>query len=135
MLAPAIDADGPWIDLQKISEDVANRAPTAIDWDHDYGPLDWPRDGRELLRDQGADVRPTGRPRCSTTSTAASGGEHAAAAAVRARRRDRRAHPDWFQKIRVAVSGLRSEQFVLAGQMLDIDSPRAARAVGRRDAT
>ena len=30
-------------------------------WDHDYGPLDWPRDGRELLRVQRQARPPTGR--------------------------------------------------------------------------
>ena len=42
-------------------------------WDHDYGPLDWPRDGRELLRVK-AERRPrTGRRRTSTASTACAG--------------------------------------------------------------
>ena len=49
-LVPAIDAERPWIDLQSISEDVANVGTTNYKWDHNYGPLDWPRDGRELLR-------------------------------------------------------------------------------------
>ena len=47
---PAIDAERPWIDLQSISEDVANVGTTNYKWDHNYGPLEWPRDGRELLR-------------------------------------------------------------------------------------
>ena len=38
------------------------RAAEHFDWDHRYAPLDWPRDGREVLRDQGPRLAPTGRP-------------------------------------------------------------------------
>ena len=42
------------------------RKSTSFSWDHDYGPLNWPRDGRELLRVRAESARRTGRPRTST---------------------------------------------------------------------
>ena len=40
----------PWVNYEKIAEDVASRGTVGYSWDHSYAPLDWPRDGRELLR-------------------------------------------------------------------------------------
>jgi transglutaminase-like putative cysteine protease len=50
MLAPALDGDEPWWDYESWALGAASARSTAFSWDHDYGPLDWPRDGRELLR-------------------------------------------------------------------------------------
>jgi transglutaminase-like putative cysteine protease len=50
MLAPALDRDTPWWDYETWALGAASARSTAFSWDHDYGPLDWPRDGRELLR-------------------------------------------------------------------------------------
>ena len=50
MLAPALDRDTPWWDYERWALGAASARSTAFSWDHDYGPLDWPRDGRELLR-------------------------------------------------------------------------------------
>ncbi len=57
MLAPALDRDAPWWDYESWALGAASARTTAFSWDHDYGPLDWPRDGRELLR-----VRASKRP-------------------------------------------------------------------------
>jgi transglutaminase-like putative cysteine protease len=50
MLAPALDRDAPWWDYESWALGAASARTTSFSWDHDYGPLDWPRDGRELLR-------------------------------------------------------------------------------------
>jgi protein-glutamine gamma-glutamyltransferase len=50
MLAPALDRDTPWWDYERWALGAASARSTSFSWDHDYGPLDWPRDGRELLR-------------------------------------------------------------------------------------
>ena len=50
MLAPALDRDTPWWDYESWALGAASARSTAFSWDHTYGPLDWPRDGRELLR-------------------------------------------------------------------------------------
>ena len=50
MLAPVLDRDTPWWDYESWALGAASARTTAFAWDHTYGPLDWPRDGRELLR-------------------------------------------------------------------------------------
>ena len=63
----ALDGRRPWFDYEHLAEDARSpRRPTAFAWNHSYGPLDWPRDGRELLRIK-ARRRPTGRRRTSTS--------------------------------------------------------------------
>ena len=48
--APALDTDRPWFDYETWALSNASSKSTSFVWDHSYGPLDWPRDGRELLR-------------------------------------------------------------------------------------
>jgi protein-glutamine gamma-glutamyltransferase len=48
--APALDGDSPWWDYETWALSTASSKSTTFSWDHDYGPLDWPRDGREMLR-------------------------------------------------------------------------------------
>jgi transglutaminase-like putative cysteine protease len=130
-LAPAFDRERPWLDLEQISEDVANTGTVAYSWDHDYRPLDWPREGRELLRikAQSAAYWKTqaldefdgrGWRNSGTLPSFENDGEADLG------------HPEWFQVIRVSVKGLRSEQFVTAGQALDISGAtrRAVRVAG-----
>jgi transglutaminase-like putative cysteine protease len=48
--APVIDGPRAWVDYEKIAESFAPAASVSFDFSHTYGPLDWPRDGREVLR-------------------------------------------------------------------------------------
>ena len=48
--APALDTDEPWFDYETWALSNASSKSTASRWEHSYGPLDWPRDGREMLR-------------------------------------------------------------------------------------
>ncbi len=50
LAAPALDGADPWFDYESWAVEAAGTKAVAFNWDHDYGPLDWPRDGRELLR-------------------------------------------------------------------------------------
>lgn len=49
---PYLDRDEPWVDAQALVEGLDTPAPARFDWSQSYGPLDWPRDGREVLRIQ-----------------------------------------------------------------------------------
>ena len=46
--AARLDATEPWLDYKKWDW-AASEAGATFDWDHDYGPLDWPRDGETLF--------------------------------------------------------------------------------------
>ena len=71
-LAAAADGDSPWFDYRAWAEEFGPGTPVSFNWGHSYGPLDWPREGSEVLRVD-ARRRPTGRSRTSTNSTAPSG--------------------------------------------------------------
>ena len=55
-------------------------------WDHDYSPLDWPRDGREMLRVKARQARVLEGAATSTSSTATSGARTRGRAARRSPR-------------------------------------------------
>ena len=115
--APLLDGREPWWDYESWALQTAGTRSVTFSWDHDYSPLDWPRDGRELLRVQARfpsywkasdlDVF-DGRtwrhdPRRSGERV---GSQLPDDAASRQR---------WTQQIRVTLRNLRSDSFVTAG--------------------
>jgi transglutaminase-like putative cysteine protease len=125
MLAPALDRDTPWWDYETWALSTASSKSTAFAWDHDYGPLDWPRDGRELLRVKARigtywkadslDLFDGHRWRHQPFDTGQAGPQL----------------PDdienvvqWTQEIQVTVRNLRSRTFVTAGVAESVDFPR-----------
>ena len=46
--AAALDGDGPWWDYRAWNW-FGGGTPITFSWNHEYGPLDWPRDGTTLL--------------------------------------------------------------------------------------
>lgn len=123
--APALDRPGPWIDYERIADDVAARGMVGYRWDHSYSPIDWPRDGRELLRVRaqsqaywkagvldGFDGRAWRRSGTINPFVEVDGDVDST-------------QPQWFQTISVRVRGLRTGQFVTAGSAERVfDAPR-----------
>ncbi len=122
--APALDRERALLDYEEIAQSLSPSATTQYRWNHSYGPLDWPRDGREVLR-----VRSRQRSYWKAVNLVAFDG-------LRWVQDDGRAHdglatkvydPSWIQTIRVTLRALRTSQFVAAGSTLNIlDSPRIA---------
>jgi transglutaminase-like putative cysteine protease len=50
LAAPLLDGREPWWDYESWALETAGTRSVVFSWNHDYSPLDWPRDGRELLR-------------------------------------------------------------------------------------
>jgi len=48
--APRVDADDPLVDYEAIAQSLSGGPTSTFSWSHEYGLLDWPRDGREVLR-------------------------------------------------------------------------------------
>ena len=48
--APILDGERPLLDYEELAQSLSASATAQYRWNHDYGPLDWPRDGREVLR-------------------------------------------------------------------------------------
>jgi transglutaminase-like putative cysteine protease len=123
MLAPALDADQPWWDYESWALGAASAKTTSFSWDHDYGPLDWPRDGRELLR-----VRAEKRPAYwKAENLDGFDGIHWREVTADlddpgVPENEERLVAD-TQNIRVTIRNLSSQQFVAAGYANEVDSP------------
>ena len=50
LAAPLLDRQTPILDVNDLADSIAPARGTTFDWNHRYGPLNWPRDGREVLR-------------------------------------------------------------------------------------
>ena len=122
MLAPALDGIKPWWDYETWAMSAAGSRSTTFQWEHDYGPLDWPRDGRELLRvkskartywkaDQ-LDVFDGDRWQQNDASSTSHETLAFLTDGVRPRNYRR-----WLTDIKVTVRNLRSETFVTAGTL------------------
>ena len=117
LAAPLLDGREPWWDYESWAVETAGTRAVSFSWDHDYSPLDWPRDGRELLRVEARmpsywkamdldvfdgitwrhDPRNSGaRPSAQLPDSVAS--------------RER-----WTQEIRVTLRNLQTDSFVTAG--------------------
>ncbi len=120
--APALDTDEPWFDYETWALSNASSKSTAFSWEHSYGPLDWPRDGRELLR-----VKARRPAYWKAMNLEYFDGQRW----LRDRGGDNLAGCDpvgvrdrWLQRIEVSVRNLRSQTFVTAGIACAIEGPR-----------
>ena len=94
------------------------RRRSRFSWDHDYSPLDWPRDGRELLRVKArspaywkaSDLDAVRRPHAGARTRAS-----AASAPAPAARSTPSSLARWSQRIEVTLRNLRTDTFVTAG--------------------
>jgi transglutaminase-like putative cysteine protease len=123
MLAPALDSDQPWWDYESWAEDAASARSTSFSWNHNYGPLDWPRDGRELLR-----VRAEKRPAYwKAENLDGFDGQHWVEIDANVddpgRPEDEEALIQGTQQIRVTIRNLSSTDFITAGYADEVDSP------------
>jgi transglutaminase-like putative cysteine protease len=126
VLAPRIDGGRALLDYESLAQDLSDGPSTTYDWNHGYGPLNWPRDGSEVLRVQARD-----RSYWKAAELAEFDGTHWVQAPPRSQGVNNAAfdpaHRDWTQVIRVTVRALRSSTFIGAGTTFEIrDSPRAS---------
>ena len=49
-LASAADGEDPWFDYKSFAEGFGPDDPLVFNWGHSYGPMNWPREGAEVLR-------------------------------------------------------------------------------------
>jgi transglutaminase-like putative cysteine protease/phosphatidylserine synthase len=117
LVAPALDRDTPWWDYETWALSTAASRSTTFSWEHSYGPLDWPRDGREMLRvkarqpaywkAQNLDRFDGQRWRQEKFGSREAPGNELPGVESNLRR--------WTQRIEVNVRNLRSRTFVTAG--------------------
>jgi transglutaminase-like putative cysteine protease len=118
LVAPRLDAHAPWLDYESLAEKLEPTKAATFSWDHAYGPLHWPRDGREILRIKArtpAYWKADDLDDFDGTRWLDSGSGDPA-------RADQVPRPQaWTQTITVMDRGLRSQSFVGAGITLSID--------------
>jgi transglutaminase-like putative cysteine protease len=131
VLAPRVDADRPIIDYEAIARSVSQTEGASFNWSHGYGPLDWPRTGRELLRvktDRAAYWKATNLVEFDGIRWTTGGDRFLLRSgdAEIPNEIDR-----WRQRILVTIRGLRTTQVIGAGSTLSIaNSPRPVRETG-----
>jgi transglutaminase-like putative cysteine protease len=119
--APALDRREPWVDYERFAQSFAGRGAVSYRWDHRYGPLDWPRRGRELLRVSAE--RPAYWKAGVLDTFDGRGWRQAGTAPPFEPAGDQdRSQPRWFQTISVSVANLRSTRFVTAGEANEVTS-------------
>jgi hypothetical protein len=130
LLAPRLDANAPLLDYEQIALSLSDAPSTRYDWNHGYGPLNWPRNASVVLR-----VKARDRAYWKAANLPFFDGTRW----VQAREPQPGglngwfdpSHRDWMQTLRVTVRGLRSSLFISAGTTFEIrDSPRTPVASG-----
>jgi transglutaminase-like putative cysteine protease len=115
--APRLDGNA-LLDYEQLAQSLSQAQTTQYSWNHSYGPLDWPRDGREVLR-----VSSPRRAYWKAVNLTAFDGLHWVQDADQpGTSADITGVPDrdWIQTIRVTIRALRSTDFITAGTVLGI---------------
>ncbi len=129
--APVLNRDTPIFDYETWALETSSSKSTSFSWDHSYAGLNWPRDGRELLRVTARqpaywkaenldefDGRVWRRGRISY--------------GVNELPDNRRTVSNWTQRIKVSIRNLRTDQFITAGYASELEIPRL-RIIQTRD--
>jgi transglutaminase-like putative cysteine protease len=124
LVAPALDRDEPLIDYEAIAQSLAPADGTRFSWNHEYGPMDWSRDGSEVLR-----VRATRGTYWKTVALSEFNGKRwvrdSFVESTGVQTEIDRSRPEWIQRVRMSIRGMTTEEFVGAGTTLSISkSPR-----------
>jgi protein-glutamine gamma-glutamyltransferase len=121
--APLLNKDAPWWDYETWALQTSSSKSTTFTWDHSYDGLNWPRDGRELLR-----VRARQPAYWKAENLDTFDGEKWLRSTVDYAVPETPLDPDridrWTQTIRVSIRNLRTDQFITAGYTSDVDIPR-----------
>lgn len=125
-LSAAADRDGPWFDYRAWTEGLGTPAPVRFDWEPTYGPITWPRDGRELLR-----IKSDKPHYWKLENLDSFDGERWTARVVPDAFAPTpeadldpgwQSHPEWNGRARITVRGLRSTDLAGAGTTLAVDA-------------
>ena len=121
--APVLNRDTPWFDYETWALETSASKSTSFTWDHSYGALNWPRDGRELLR-----VRAR-QPAYWKAENLDDFDGHVwrrsrIGFAVNELPDNPRILSNGTQNIKVSIRNLRSDQFITAGYASELQIPR-----------
>jgi protein-glutamine gamma-glutamyltransferase len=131
VVGPRLDGTRPWFNYENFAEKLEPTKAEAFSWTHSYGPLNWSRDGREMLR-----IKATTPTYWKATNLDEFDGVRwrqgpPSRDAIVEPRQNRR----WLQTIKVVDRGLRSTNFVGAGNIEDILPGASRLALPQSDGT
>jgi transglutaminase-like putative cysteine protease len=131
-LAAVADRGEPWFDYKAFAEGLGPDDPVRFSWNQDYGPIDWPREGTEVMRISSDEPRYwkaanlglfDGRGWQDAGVPAAGGGG--------AESELWRNKPSWQDRIEVSVRRMRSRAVIAPGTVMGIeDATRSVRPSG-----
>ncbi|MEJ7783628.1 MAG: transglutaminase domain-containing protein [Solirubrobacteraceae bacterium] len=123
LASPRLDAAEPWVDYESIVASLSTPPAIGFNWDHGYGPLDWPRENRVMARFaserphywKAVDLETFDGTRWTTDGQLPQGVSTEQAPN----------HADWRVELRVSIRDLRSPQYLTAGTGFVVErSPR-----------
>jgi protein-glutamine gamma-glutamyltransferase len=134
-VAARLDASEPWLDYRNWEFGGASQSAVAFDWNHNYGPLDWARDGRTLLTVHSPSPhywRTEVLDHFDGTAWVSSDSPGAVDLPLTRNGRQAPLDPEWVVPARFDVSELSSQLLVGAGRVLSVSGvePGAAGAKG-----
>jgi transglutaminase-like putative cysteine protease len=122
-LGPGLDVSRPWVDWDKVVNDLSRSDTEQFAWDQTYGPMDWPRDGRVVLRvkaKQSAYWKAANLDGFDGTRWVRAGLRPDQGSSLSSAGADVALNPKWEENIRISLAGIRTDQVVGAGSTLSL---------------
>jgi MYXO-CTERM domain-containing protein len=124
--APVLNRDTPWFDYETWAQETSSSKSTSFTWNHTYGALNWPRDGRELLRVKAKQPAYWKAENLDEFDGRAWRRSEAPAAVDEFTTIEPGIVKRWTQEIKVSIRNLRTDQFITAGSARELDIPKLA---------
>jgi transglutaminase-like putative cysteine protease len=123
-LAAIADRGEPWFDYKAFAEGLGPDDPVRFTWNQDYGPIDWPRDGNEVMRVASQDPHYWKAANLSTfdrTSWKEETPDRAGADFEDELREDWRNKPGWQDRIEVSIRRIRTRDVMAPGTIMKVE--------------
>ena len=124
-LAAVADRGEPWFDYKSFAEGIGPDDPVRFSWNQDYGPIDWPRDGNEVMRVASDEPHYWKAANLSTfdgTGWNEQAPERGGDDFEEELREDWRNKPGWQDRIEVSIRRMRTLDVPAPGTIMEIDN-------------
>ncbi len=123
--APLLNRDTPWFDYETWAAETSTSKSTSFAWGaQDYTGLNWPRDGRELIRVKAKQPAYWKAENLDEFNGRVWTRSQVPFSVAELPTENALALKNWTQKIKISFRNLRSDQFITAGYATDIEIPR-----------
>ena len=132
-VAAAADRGEPWFDYRAFAESLGPDDPVRFSWTQSYGPIDWPRDGNEVMRVvSGEPLYWKARNLDDFNGVAWQVGQQAPATSGSTNRsrptwsRTGRSRPAWTEELEFQIKRVRTTDVIGAGTTIGVKDPSRA---------